>query len=136
MSVDCNIRVRYQETDQMGVVYYGNYFTWFEVGRTELLRSTGSSYREMESNGVFLPVAEATCHYKSPARYDELLTIKTSISKLSVARIVFDYTIVGEDGRLVVEGSTTHAFVSSEGRPLNVAKKAPSMWELMNGLAQ
>lgn len=120
----------------MGVVYYGNYFTWFEVGRTELLRSTGSSYREMESGGVFLPVVEATCHYKSPARYDELLTIKTSISKLSVARIVFAYTMVGEDGRTVVEGSTTHAFVSAEGRPLNVAKKSPRMWELMNGLVK
>lgn len=136
MSGDCKIRVRYQETDQMGVVYYGNYFTWFEVGRTELLRSTGSSYREMESTGVFLPVVEATCHYKSPARYDDLLTIKTSISKLSVARIVFAYTMVGEDGRLVVEGSTTHAFVSSEGKPLNVAKKSPRMWELMKELAK
>lgn len=134
MSGEYQIRVRYQETDQMGVVYYGNYFTWFEVGRTELLRSTGSSYREMEQEGVFLPVVEATCHYKSPARYDALLTIKTSISKLSVARIIFAYNLLGEDGRLVVEGATTHAFVNAEGRPLNVAKKSPRMWELMNQL--
>src|ERR1700754_466723 len=88
------LRVRYAETDQMGVVYYANYFVWFEVGRTDLLRAAGWSYREMEEEGVQLPVIEAQCAYRAPARYDDELEIRTSGASVSPVRVQFAYEIV------------------------------------------
>lgn len=131
MTGEFHIRVRYEETDQMGVVYYGNYFTWFEVGRAELLRDLGFSYKEMEANEVYLPVTDASCQYKSSASYDQLLTIKTKVSKLTGVRIVFDYQITDPEDRIVVNGSTTHAFVDALGKPINLIKKAPEMWQII-----
>ena len=87
------VRVRYADTDAMGVAYYANYFVWFEIGRTELLRALGWSYREMELSGVMLPVIDATCSYKSPARYDDLLDIRTEGRMVSPVRMAFDYHI-------------------------------------------
>ena len=83
------VRVRYAETDQMGVVYYANYFVWFEVGRTDLLRDAGWSYREMELEGIALPVIEAHCEYRQSARYDDELEIRTTGSQLSPVRVTF-----------------------------------------------
>ena len=88
------VRVRYAETDRMGVVYYSNYLVWFEVGRTEWLRETGWSYREMEVEGVSLPVIEAHCEYRQPARYDDEIEIVTRASLLTPVRIRFDYDVV------------------------------------------
>ena len=88
-----DIRVRYAETDKMGVVYHANYFMWFEIGRCELLRGIGRSYREMEAEGIWLPVIEAHCEYKSPARYDDELRVKTNGKLLSPARVEFAYEI-------------------------------------------
>ena len=88
-----NVRVRYAETDQMGVVYYANYFVWFEVARTDLLRSLGWSYREMEEAGVSLPVIEAHCEYSRPARYDDELEIRTAGRLLSPVRMEFTYEV-------------------------------------------
>lgn len=122
------IRVRYQETDQMGFVYYGNYFTWFEVGRSELLRDLGLPYRSFEERGILLPVTEAECKYKSSAKYDDLITVKTCITKLRPSRIHFEYQIVSEEGRVLAYGSTGHAFVDKTGRPINVSKKDPQLW--------
>lgn len=130
------IRVRYEETDQMGVVYYGNYFTWFEVGRAELLRTLGYTYREMEQMGVFLPVIEAGCQYKSPARYDDLLTISTTVSKLTGVRIVFDYIVYSQERRVIVKGFTTHAFVNADGQLINVSKKSPEIWQIVKKLTE
>src|SRR6187402_2841716 len=87
------IRVRYAETDQMGVVYYANYFVWFEVARTDLLRTLGWTYREMEASGVMLPVIEASCQYKQPARYDDELEIRTRGVMRSPARLQFSYEV-------------------------------------------
>ena len=86
--------MRYAETDQMGVVYYANYFVWFEVGRTDLLRASGWSYREMEADGFALPVIEAHCEYRQPARYDDELEIRTEGTLLSPVRVRFDYEVV------------------------------------------
>ncbi len=94
-----NIRVRYAETDKMGVVYHANYFMWFEIGRCELLRAIGRSYREMEASGIGLPVIEAHCEYKSPARYDDELVVKTTGRLLSPARVEFAYEISRPDRR-------------------------------------
>src|SRR5512147_374627 len=88
------VRVRYAETDRMGVVYYANYLVWFEVGRTEWLRTTGWSYREMEQDGIALPVIEARCEYLQPARYDDEIEIRTRASALTAVRVRFDYDLV------------------------------------------
>lgn len=131
---DKEIRVRYEETDQMGFVYYGKYFTWFEVGRTELLRALGLPYTDFEARGIMLPVFETDCQYKSSARYDDLINIRTTITKLTPVRIYFAYEILSADGRIVAHGSTGHAFVDTTGRPVNMSKKDPELWNQLTGL--
>jgi acyl-CoA thioester hydrolase len=112
------VRVRYAETDKMGVVYYANYFVWFEVARADLLRSLGWSYREMEHEGVALPVIEAHCQYHKAARYDEELDVKTVGRLLSPVRMEFTYEVVRrEDAARAASGRTVHAAVSPDGRP-------------------
>lgn len=112
------LRVRYAETDQMGVVYYANYLVWFEVARTDLLRSLGWSYREMEDAGVVLPVIEANCHYRRPARYDDEIEIRTTGRVTSPVRIEFDYEVrvKGQDGTIAT-GRTGHAAITKAGKP-------------------
>jgi len=113
-----NIRVRYAETDKMGVVYHANYFMWFEVGRCELLRAIGKSYRDLEAEGIRLPVIEAHCEYKSPALYDDELVVKTRGNLLSPARVEFLYEISRPaDGILNAVGRTVHASLDTNGRP-------------------
>ena len=112
------LRVRYAETDKMGVVYYANYLVWFEVARTDLLRSLGWTYREMEVAGVSLPVIEAHCDYKRPARYDDEIEVRTEGQMLSAVRIRFNYTVLRrEDGVVAAAGHTVHAAVDPSGRP-------------------
>ena len=112
------LRVRYAETDQMGVVYYANYFVWFEVARTDLLRSLGWSYREMEEGGGALPVLEASCHYRRPARYDDEIEIRTDGRLTSPVRIEFDYEVhVRAEGQPIATGRTAHAAVTKAGKP-------------------
>jgi len=110
--------VRYAETDRMGVVYYANYFVWFEVGRTEWLRETGWSYREMEHEGVSLPVIEAHCEYRQPARYDDDVEIHTRATLITPVRLRFDYELRRElNEPPVAVGHTIHAAVDANGRP-------------------
>ena len=112
------MRVRYAETDQMHVVYYANYLVWFEVGRTDWLRETGWSYREMEADGVGLPVIEAHCEYRQPARYDDEIEVVTRARLLTPVRIRFDYEVIRRaDGVVVAVGHTVHAAVDPAGRP-------------------
>ena len=112
------VRVRYADTDQMGVVYYANYLVWFEVGRTEWLRDAGWNYREMEEAGVSLPVIEAHCEYRQPARYDDEIEIRTTATAVSAVRIRFDYRAVRAAGEmLLAEGHTIHATLGTNGRP-------------------
>jgi len=113
------IRVRYGETDQMGFVYHANYASYFEVGRTEWLREYGITYKSMEETGVMLPVISLEIKYKNSAKYDDLLTIKTSIKKLPSARIEFDYELVNESGDLLATGSTDLVFIDMKrNRPM------------------
>jgi len=110
--------VRYAETDQMGVVYHANFFVWFEVGRTDLLRSAGWTYREMEAEGLSLPVIEAHCDYKQPARYDDELEVRTTGELMSPVRVAFSYEVVRPaDGELLATGRTVHATLDRAGRP-------------------
>jgi|SRR5262245_10702091 len=112
------IRVRYGDSDQMGVAYYANYLVWFEVGRTEWLRARGYAYRTLENEGVFLPVTEAYCRYLAPSRYDDLIYVVTKLGKLGRTVVRFDYRILKEDGTLAATGHTEHCFLSREGRPV------------------
>jgi acyl-CoA thioester hydrolase len=112
------LRVRYAETDQMGVVYYANYFVWFEVARADLLRSLGWTYREMEASGVFLPVIESHCEYRRPARYDEEIEIRTKGRLCSPVRMEFAYDVVMKSTDVVAAaGRTLHAALGRDGRP-------------------
>jgi len=125
------VRVRYAETDKMGVVYYANYFVWFEVGRTDLLRNAGWSYREMEGDGVALPVIDARCEYRQPARYDDELEIRTAGAMLSPIRLQFDYEVVRVgDAALIATGSTMHASLDRDGRPCRLPDRIRSLFPL------
>lgn len=114
MPVTTPVRVRYAETDQMGVVYYANYLVWFEIGRVELLRSLGLAYRQMEiDHGLMLPVIEASCRYRSPARYDDDILIETHPSLLRGSVLIFTYRILRSqeadaEPQLLAEGETVH----------------------------
>ncbi len=113
---EIQLRVRYAETDKMGVVYHGNYAQYFEVARVEMLRSLGISYRSMEEEGTMLPVVNLNIDYKKPAHYDELLTVKTVISELPSAKIQFEYTLLNQNQELLARASTTLVFVDVESK--------------------
>lgn len=112
---EVRIRVRYAETDKMGVVYHANFFIWMEVGRVELMRRLGLEYKQMElEDDCHLPVVDARCRYKSPAYYDEEIVIKTELRNFRESLIHFAYSIVrGRDGTVLAEGETTHLVVNS-----------------------
>jgi acyl-CoA thioester hydrolase len=112
---ETQIRVRYVETDQMGVVYHGNYFTFFEIARTELLRSCGYTYREMEASGVFAVVVKAECSYHKAAMYDDLLTIKTTLKRITRVKIEYEHQVY-RDSELLATGHITLAFVDAAGK--------------------
>ena len=122
---ETTIRVRYAETDQMGVVYHGNYFTWFEVGRVELCRQLGFEYRQMEiEDDSFIVVAAASCRYKRPARFDDLLTVRTRVTESQRRTIRFAYEIVNQQsGDVIATGETTHVICDRQGRPKSLPEK-------------
>ena len=112
------VRVRYAETDQMGVVYHGNYAQYFEMGRVEWLRNLGVSYKWMEENGIMLPVVSLTMNYKKPARYDDELTVKTILKSQTGVKIEFDYEIYNESQELLTTGNSILVFVDMKtGKP-------------------
>ena len=113
------VRVRYAETDQMGVVYHGNYAQYFEMGRVEWLRNLGVSYKWMEENGVMLPVVSLEMNYKKPARYDDVLCIKTILKSQNSVKIEFDYEIYNQQNQLLTTGYSMLVFVDMKtGRPI------------------
>jgi acyl-CoA thioester hydrolase len=110
-------RVIYGDTDNMGQAYYGNYFRWFEIGRSEMFRSLGLAYKAVEDNGIFLPVSEAHCKYARPAKYDDVLVIGTSLDPKIKAGLKFDYKIYQEDEKTVLaRGYTKHPCINQEGK--------------------
>ena len=110
MIAETRLRVRYAETDQMGVVYHSNYFIWFEIGRVELLRQMGFTYKEMEQrDGCYIAVVDARCRYKAPARYDDEIAVRTHLKNVRESLIHFGYEALrAGDGTLLAEGETTH----------------------------
>jgi acyl-CoA thioester hydrolase len=125
-------RVRYKDTDQMGVVYYANYFVWFELGRSEYFRELGMSYKDLEQNELFLPVVEAYCKYHYPARYDDELSIITTLSMMQEVKLGFRYDIINiKDDKALASGETIHAFVNEKGKPVVLRKQNPFLWRLL-----
>jgi acyl-CoA thioester hydrolase len=129
--VEARVRVRYAETDQMGVVYHANYLVWMEVGRVEYCRAAGFRYRDLEAEGVLLAVVEAHCRYLSPALYDEEVIVSTGIEEATPRAVRFKYRInSGEDGRLLAEGFTKHVFCGRDRR----ATKLPQRFHAIFGV--
>jgi acyl-CoA thioester hydrolase len=116
-----SLRVRYPEVDRMGVGHHTHFFVWFEIGRTELLRSMGCSYGRMEDEGIFMPVVEASCRYRSPVRYDDNLEVETTLDEVSVSRVSFSYLLRREgSSRPLAEGRTVHATVDRNGEVMKL----------------
>ena len=113
-------RIRYKDTDRMGVVYYGNYLTFFEVGRAEYMRAIGYPYAELESKGSALAVIEASAKYHANVGYDELITVKTSVADVGKVRLRFNYEIFSEDKTLLVTGFTIHACINGDRKPSRI----------------
>ncbi len=115
---ETQIRVRYAETDQMGYAYYGNYAAYYEVGRVESLRQLGFNYKELEEEGIMMPVTDLHCKFIQPGKYDELLTIRVIVSELPMVRMLFSYEIINEAGKKINEGETTLVFINmSNNKP-------------------
>ena len=127
-----SITVRYAETDQMGIAHHSNYAIWYEQARTEFIRALGSSYSQIEKDGVWLPLLSLHCEFKSPALYEDQLTIKTAIGLLTPSRIQFDYEVKRE-GVLLGKGFTAHAFTTPALRPMNLKKHHPALYALLQG---
>jgi len=122
------VRVRYADTDQMGVTYHANYLVWFEVGRTDWLRASGWTYRDMEAAGVSLPVIEVFCQYHQPARYDDEIEIRTRATLLTPVRIRFDYEVVRlADDMAAASGHSVHAALNPAGRPCRLPERVLEM---------
>ena len=125
-----NFRVRYEETDQMGVVYYSKYLVWFEMARTEFFRARGVEYRKIEDEEkIYVPVVEAYCRYRAPLRYDDEVTVTTKLTDIGATRITFEYE-VKKDGEIKTTGRTKHAFVNSEGSPIPVPDRVRKAFKL------
>ncbi|MCA9730905.1 MAG: acyl-CoA thioesterase [Deferribacteres bacterium] len=112
------VRVRFAETDQMGVVYHSNYFVWFEIGRTSLLREAGLPYTKLEESGILLPVVTAQCDFLKSAKYDDVLTIHTRMEEKPRARIRLDYRVTNEKDEELATGFTIHSFIRRDGKPV------------------
>ena len=124
LKFNTQVRVRYADTDKMGVVYYSNYAVFYEVGRTEMFRSLGVPYSSLEEKGIALPVVEFVCHYHRSAHYDELLNVEVTIPERPTAKIKIDYKIFNEEGVLLNDGSTTLVFLDiKSGRPVRAPKE-------------
>lgn len=119
--IETTFRVRYAETDRMGYMYYGNYAAWFEVGRVELLRSLGTSYRALEDRGILLPVRDFSVRYLRPIRYDDVARLVTRLSSVENTRLVFDYDLFGETGHKATSASATLVCVNKNtGKPMTL----------------
>ncbi|MCP3031300.1 acyl-CoA thioesterase [Halobacillus sp. A1] len=124
------IKVRYQETDMMGVVYHANYLVWFEMGRTSLIEDLGFKYHEIEKQGVVSPVVDASVSFKQPVRYGDDVYVKTWVEDYDGLRITYGYQVYHADGKVAVEGETKHVIVKKESfRPVSIRRSFPEWHE-------
>jgi acyl-CoA thioester hydrolase len=135
MTASIEINPRYAETDQMGVIYHGNYFTYFEVARTNLFDALGYSYRKLEDEGIILPVTEVQCRYKKPIKYGEKIIVSAEVSKVQRIKITFEYKIHREsDGELLAIGCTKHGFVDKQLNPVRFRDLNPEFRAIIEQL--
>ncbi|MBN1106306.1 MAG: acyl-CoA thioesterase [Deltaproteobacteria bacterium] len=126
---EMSLRVRYKDTDRMGVVYYGNYLTFFEVGRAELMRHLGYAYSRLEAEGYNLVVAEASARYHRNVGYDSMVVVRTRIAEVKGASVRFDYRVLAEDGGLLVTGHTLHACINDAQKPIRLPAEVKRLME-------
>ncbi len=130
---DFEYRVRYADTDKLGISYYGNYFTWFEAARTEYFRALGLPYTECEKKGYFLPVVETSAKYFSPSTYDDLIVVRTSVSRLGRTSIHFEYRVFQKSSqKLVATGHSVHAFVDANMKPAGMPEDIRGLVEVFS----
>ncbi|MEK0316308.1 acyl-CoA thioesterase [Cohnella sp. 56] len=142
------LRVRYQECDQMGVVYHANYVNWFEIGRTEWIRRSGYDYRDIEARGLLLPLIKLDIAFAQPARYDEWVTVCTRVAEKTALRVSFESRVYKGDltgghgsaggaepeGELLVSGTTQHVWVNRSWKPIRMDREAPDIWTALQTL--
>jgi acyl-CoA thioester hydrolase len=128
-TIETPLRVRYSETDRMGIVYHAHYIVWFEIGRTEYCRAAGLPYRAMEDAGVLILVTAVECKYRRPARYDDSLRVRTRLTELASRGLSFAYEILDGDDRILADGATRHVFADREGKPRRVPEEILAVLE-------
>jgi acyl-CoA thioester hydrolase len=130
------LKVRYAETDQMGIVHHSNYYVYFEAAREDFIVGSGITYKDMEEAGIMMPLVETQCKYNEGAKYADELIIETSLEELSPVKVALQYTVIREvDGKQLAKGRTVQAFVDKETfRVLNLKRKFPEIWEKLEGL--
>ncbi|NLY19053.1 MAG: acyl-CoA thioesterase [Clostridiaceae bacterium] len=129
MVSETNLIVRYQETDQMGIVHHSVYPIWFECGRTDLIKCAGMTYSQMEKEGVFLPLIELKCRYFYPANYEDEIVVKTGVLEMSPSRIIFKYSVYKKGfEKEIASGQTEHAWVNDKFKPVNLKKYRPEIY--------
>ena len=134
---ETEIKVRYVETDKMGVVHHSNYYHWFEVGRTEFLNALGLSYSEIEGLGILIPLIETHCTYKIGAKYEDEVIIRTKFDWMKGAKGQFSYEVLRKnDGKLLVEGTTVHTFTTLKLKPVNLKKENPKVYDFLMSCAE
>jgi len=128
--VETEVRVRYAETDAQGIVYYSNYFVWFEVGRVDYFRELGLSYADLEREGLGFLIAEASCRYHAPAHFDELLMVRTWVEEVKSRSFILAYEVVNKGtGKLLATGRTVQVFVNQEGKPIAIPPRIKALLE-------
>jgi acyl-CoA thioester hydrolase len=132
-AVETPLRVRYSETDKMGLVYHAHYVVWFEVGRTEYCRAAGFPYRAMEDAGLLILVTAVECRYRQPARYDDALVVRTQMTELGSRGCAFDYEVVRGADEVLCDGSTRHVFADVSGRPRRAPQEVLDALERFRG---
>ncbi len=132
MQVETKLIARYSETDQMGIIHHSNYAVWFEAGRTDFLKKAGIPNKEIEEQGVLLPLYEMNCKFKSPARYEDEIIVKTKLEHIGKVRIVFSYQVLNaKDGSVLTTGETKHAWTNKSLKPVNAQLLIPDIYDVL-----
>ncbi|MBU5486331.1 acyl-CoA thioesterase [Clostridium sp. MSJ-11] len=129
------VKVRYAETDKMGIVYHANYYTWFEIGRGEYILKAGMTYKDVEDMGIMMPLVETYCKYIEGAKYDDDIIIETFIKELSPVKVIFNYNVIREeDNKLLANGYTSQVFINNDFKIINLKRSYPDVWEKLYSL--
>lgn len=132
MQAETKLIARYSETDQMGIIHHSNYAVWFEAGRTDFLKKAGIPNKEIEEQGVLLPLYEMNCKFKSPARYEDEIIVKTKLEHIGKVRIVFSYQVLNaKDGSVLTTGETKHAWTNKSLKPVNAQLLIPDIYNVL-----